>query len=601
MDKRNLLLSVIVASLACPGPLRAQPAAAATKPAWLAQSDANARTLVEAEAAFMPEPFSMFGLAEYDERVSDLGPNRESRLRAALAAAQAGLQQKLAGERDARVKQDLEVMIAAADRLRRSSELDEKLTLPWLDVGQLVFQGVKSLLSDQIPRERQQKALARLSRYAGLAPGSRALAVQARERYDERAGNAQLLRPSRLEVEQALRNSATFSAGIRKLFEQYKIEGAEPALTAIEKQLAEHADWLKQKVLPSARKQTTLPAELYAMKLEEVGIDIDPRRLLKRAQLAFVETRAAMQMLAPRVAEARGWPMRDYRDVIRALKRETIPNARLEEAYREVILQIDPIVQRERIVSVPNRPMVMRLGTPAENAAQPAPHFLPAPLFGNQGEQGQFVLTSSNPAQPDETYDDFNYGAVRWTLSAHEGRPGHELQFTSLVEHGVSMARSLFAFNSVNIEGWALYAEAEMVPFEPLDAQLIALQFRLLRAARAMLDPMLNLNLIDRERAGKVLTDDVVLSKAMARQELDRYAFNMPGQAGSYFYGYSRLLELRAETELALGEAFDRQRFNDFILAQGMLPPSLLAKAVREQFIPAHRRKTQDRKILTSQ
>jgi uncharacterized protein (DUF885 family) len=42
------------------------------------------------------------------------------------------------------------------------------------------------------------------------------------------------------------------------------------------------------------------------------------------------------------------------------------------------------------------------------------------------------------------------------------------------------------------VEGWALYAEAEMIPYEPAEGQLIALQFRMLRAARAMLDPMLN-------------------------------------------------------------------------------------------------------------
>jgi uncharacterized protein (DUF885 family) len=155
----------------------------------------------------------------------------------------------------------------------------------------------------------------------------------------------------------------------------------------------------------------------------------------------------------------------------------------------------------------------------------------------------------------------------------------------------VSLARTLFAFNSVNVEGWALYAEAEMVPYEPLDAQLMALQFRLLRAARAMLDPMLNLGMIDRERAGKVLSDDVGLSPAMVKQELDRYTFNAPGQAGSYFYGYARILELRAETELALGETFDRLAFNNFLLDQGMLPPDLLAQAVRERFVPEQQQK----------
>ncbi len=91
------------------------------------------------------------------------------------------------------------------------------------------------------------------------------------------------------------------------------------------------------------------------------------------------------------------------------------------------------------------------------------------------------------------------------------------------------------------------------LPYEPLDGQMIALQFRLLRAARAMLDPMLNLGLTDRANGERVLMEQVGLSKAMATQELDRYMVRMPGQAGSYFYGYTRILELRMQTELALG------------------------------------------------
>jgi uncharacterized protein (DUF885 family) len=160
-----------------------------------------------------------------------------------------------------------------------------------------------------------------------------------------------------------------------------------------------------------------------------------------------------------------------------------------------------------------------------------------------------------------------------------------------MIERGVSQARTLYAFNSVNVEGWALYAEAEMLPYEPVEGQMIALQFRLLRAARAMLDPMLNLGLISREDAGKVLTEQVMLSAPMARQELDRYTFRAPGQAGSYFYGYSRILQIRAETEVALGDKFDRMAFNNFLLDQGLLPPDLLAKAVREEFVPAQRAK----------
>ena len=41
------------------------------------------------------------------------------------------------------------------------------------------------------------------------------------------------------------------------------------------------------------------------------------------------------------------------------------------------------------------------------------------------------------------------------------------------------------------------------------------------------------------------------------------------------------------EADLALDNAFDRFAFNNFLLDQGPLPPNLLAKAVRDQFIPA--------------
>jgi len=320
---------------------------------------------------------------------------------------------------------------------------------------------------------------------------------------------------------------------------------------------------------------------------------MDQLVLMQRAQLEFMETRNAMQALAPLVAKDKGLQAGDYRAVIRQLKKDTIANGKLEPHYAGVNTQLEAAIRRERIVDLPARPMVMRLASEAESAAQPAPHMQPPPLIGNTGEQGQFVLPVGNPATAGkgEAYDDFNFPSAAWTLSAHEGRPGHELQFSAMVERGVSQARTLYAFNSVNVEGWALYAEAESLPYEPLDGQMIALQFRLLRAARAMLDPMLNLGMINREDAGKVLTGDVMLSSAMARQELDRYTFRAPGQAGSYFYGYARILQLRAETEVALGDKFDRLAFNNFLLDQGLLPPDLLAKAVREEFIPARKGK----------
>jgi uncharacterized protein (DUF885 family) len=185
--------------------------------------------------------------------------------------------------------------------------------------------------------------------------------------------------------------------------------------------------------------------------------------------------------------------------------------------------------------------------------------------------------------------DDFTYDAFTWTLTAHEGRPGHDLQFAALIEKGVSRARSIYAFNSVNCEGWALYAEAETKPYLPLDGQFAALQARLQRAARAILDPGLQLGSISREEAMRILREDVGLSEGTALQEVQRYTFKAPGQATAYYCGYTRLMELRAEAERLMGPKFDRLQFHDFLLAQGLLPPALLRQAVLDDFIPKHR------------
>ena len=591
------LVLALALALAAPGVALAAPATPAAKtapkpaPAWVAKSNQYAQILLKAQAPFQPEQLSFFGVPGFDDKVFDFGPDYQVRFRAATAKARDELRAKLATETDPNVRQDIEILIQAADDAIEGSEVGERMTRPWLDVGQTVFGGLQGLLSDQTAPERRAMAVKRLQAYVGQAPGSTPLATLARQRYEERA-QAGLLQPTQIEVQQSLDNLDTYRSGIKDLFAKYKIE-AGPALAELDRQLADYAAWTKSTVLPTARTTYALPPELYTLALKGVGIDIDPRTLIERAQLEFAETRNAMQQIAPLVAKAHGWSDTDYVAVIRQLKKTPIPNDKIESHYRTVVMpELDRLIAANKVVELPNRPMQMRVGTPAESAAQPAPHFLPAPLVGNTGQQGTFVLPLSNPnAGADGPYDDFNYPAGAWTLSAHEGRPGHELQFTAMVERGISLARTLYAFNSVNVEGWALYAEAEMVPYEPLDGQLIALQLRLLRASRAMHDPMLNLGLTDRDTAFAWLVDKVGLSKAMARQEVDRYTVRSPGQAGSYFHGYSQIMQLRTETEIALGDRFDRKAFNDFLLDQGLLPPKLLAKAVREQFVPQQKAK----------
>jgi uncharacterized protein (DUF885 family) len=112
---------------------------------------------------------------------------------------------------------------------------------------------------------------------------------------------------------------------------------------------------------------------------------------------------------------------------------------------------------------------------------------------------------------------------------------------------------------------------------------------RMLRAARAYLDPMLNLGLIEPAAAKRVLTEEVMLSDAFAKSEVDRYTFDSPGQATSYFYGYSHLEALRTRVEIELGAKFKEQPYHDFIINEGLLPLDLLEQAVMTRFVPSQK------------
>jgi hypothetical protein len=558
---------------------------------WVAESDGYALLVLETLARFDPERYGQLGVLGVERDVEDLRPRVYERRQEVLRQLIETLSQRLADATHPKVRQDLEILIQSMRDEARSAELERRYLLEFINVTETVFSGIHSLLDPQVPEPVRQAAPVRLRRYTGLEEGTTPIAELAKDRTRERFPVPGLVGPSAPEIEQALSDMPHFLVGIRKLFEDFGMQGNEEALSALEAQLTGYGEWVRREVLPRCRSEARLPEPIYADSLYRYGVEVDPQTLMRRARVSFQEIRNEMDALAPLVASERGWQQTGYRDVIRALKREQLEGDAILPFYRSRIRDLEAIVKREKLATLPERAIHMRLASEAETAAVPAPHLQPPRLVGNTGEYAEFVLPLRVPGREgdasDLTFDDFTFAAASWTLSVHEGRPGHEMQFASMLEAGVSTARTVFAFNSVNVEGWALYAEAVTKPYMPLEGQLISLQHRLLRASRAMLDPMINLGEIEPKQAEQFLMREVVLSAAMARQEVDRYSFRSPGQATAYYYGYSELMEIRAAAELALADAFDQLAFHDFILAQGLLPLPLLRKAVMQEFVPA--------------
>ena len=560
--------------------------ATAAQQEWVTRSNANAKLLLDIDAKYGPEGASRTGIDGLEKEVSRIGSGVFRANRADTQKALTELEPRLNLEKDTRVRQDLEIMIQASKDEIKAGDIIERLRLPYPRVAQMIFGGIRGLLDDQVPEPLRKAANVRLKKYAGLEPGYTPLAEQAEKRVREKLTDKNLLGPFKNDVEQDLANSEAYIDGIGKLFEKYNQDEYQVALAAIKKQVAAYNNFVRKEILPRAREDFRLPPELYRIALDSYGVDIPAAELATKARAAFNDLQKQMNGIAARIATQRGWASGDYRDVIRELKKDQITGEAILPHYRQRLKQVEEIVRRENLVTLPTREARIRLASAAESAAQPAPNMRPPRMIGNTGEMGEFVLPLVVPTKDGKglAADDFTYGAVSWALTVHELRPGHEMQFAKMIENGVSTARAVYAFNSANVEGWGLYSEAVMLPYLPDEGKLCSLLMRLMRAARAYLDPELQSGKITYEEARRVLREDCVLSEAMTKQELDRYTFRAPGQATSYYYGFYRLMEIRTELEQKLGPKFDVKRFHDFILEQGMLPPTLLRKALLAEF-----------------
>lgn len=564
----------------------------ADSPGWIATSNSYANQLLAVVMKHHPEVGSNEGLSEYDAKIAQPTLADEDQERQENEAVLAKLKSAAADHQPPEVAQDLQIMIRQVELQLREENFERAHKVPFLNASGAIFRGLRILLDEQTPSDRRPAAVVRIRKYAGLEPGYPPFTDILRQRVMEQMAKPGVIYPARTEVETELSRASNYVDGISALLTKYKLQGWEEPYAKLKAQLSDYDAWTKANVLPKTRTDFRLPPEEYALNLEDYGIDIPPAQLAEMAHKAFTDIQTEMKPIAEKIAQERHLPSSDYRDVIRELKKKQLVGEAILPFYEDRLKQIEKIIVEKRLVTLPDRSARIRIATAAETAQQPAPHMSPPPFLHNTGQKGEFVLPLNLPAAPgqavSEKYDDFTFDAAAWTLTAHEARPGHELQFDSMLEHGVSLARVRYAFNSTNVEGWGLYSEYLVRPYMPLEGQLVSLDYRMLRAARAFLDPELQSGKIQPADAYRVLEQDVVQSHAFAQEEVERYTYRAPGQANSYFYGYTKLIALRKDVEAAMGSKFDQKKFHDFLLAQGLLPPDLMRKAVMDGFVNAH-------------
>lgn len=168
-------------------------------------------------------------------------------------------------------------------------------------------------------------------------------------------------------------------------------------------------------------------------------------------------------------------------------------------------------------------------------------------------------------------------------LAYHEGIPGHHMQIAIAQElETIPMFRK-FNFYTAYVEGWGLYSE--LVPkeigfYEDPYSDFGRLAMELWRSCRLVVDTGIHAKKWTREQGIEYYKNNTPNAESDCIKMVERHIV-MPGQATAYKIGMNKIVELREEAKVWLGEDFDIREFHDVVLNNGALPLNVLEEMVQ--------------------
>lgn len=554
------------------------------KPLWIQQSDKIAEEFTKSLASLQPEFGSEMGYKEFDSLGLLLNQQTEERNRKLFVKWITRLNQEIKKTSDEELKTDFRVLQNwlqnQVDNIQSSRSAHEVEFAP---AAKFIYQNLQTLINPQSSPDRKQAGVDRFKVYIQgddqNPPLLQAMTENFRTRLAQYKRQSPLL-PLRGEVEQYLQDADTYLAGIEELLKSSGRSDWQEVFATFKKQISTYNNFVKKEVLKNSRKDPRLPLDIYTQILKRRGIERTPQELITTGLNDYQKLYQKFCDQALIVAKKNGFAQSTPVEVIKILKSKPVTSVNEVEAlYKKADERLAKIMTENDLISVPASPLKIRIAGDAESKAVPIPHLNSPPLINNQGARPEFVVPSSSEGLP---FDDFSSADAAIILTAHEGRPGHDMQFSQMLDQGVSVIRSRYAVNNVNIEGWALYAEDLVYPYLTAEEQLFAIQTRLWRVARMFLDPQLQLGLIADQRVIDVFTKELGVSTTMANLELKRYKYNDIAQAPSYYEGYLLVKQMNEDAKKRLGTKFNLKCFNDRLLSFGLLPLRISNERMKE-------------------
>ncbi len=369
----------------------------------------------------------------------------------------------------------------------------------------------------------------------------------------------------------------------------------EKAATALEAAVKAHQAWLERTLLPAAKADFRLGADLWDRRLAFV-LDSPLRRAeIRRRAEAELERVHADMLEASRRVLARSEPARalpksptraerlaTIRAALEVVYRDLPDEARLVEVARDALRRTTDFVREKRLLTLPDDPVEIIVMPEFERGVAIAYCDSPGPLEGPS--QRTFYAVAPLPAawtaeQKRSFLREYNLVSID-DLSIHEAMPGHHVQIAHANRYP-SKLRALLASGSF-IEGWAVYAERLMVDAgyraDDPRMRLVQLKWYLRSITNALMDQQIHAGRMTEDEAMKLMTEQGFQEEREAAGKWRR-ALVTATQLSTYFVGYQEHADLRALAEKRAGRAFELRAYHDRLLSFGS-PPGRFARAL---------------------
>ena len=370
------------------------------------------------------------------------------------------------------------------------------------------------------------------------------------------------------------------------------------AIDGLKKAVEEQQTWLDTTLVPNAKGDFRIGAELYDQKLKfALNSSLSRAEIGERARAELKRVRQDMYGIAQTVLKdkpgAPALPANPSDEQQQAAIEAALELAYADKPARDKVVddakaalaQSTEFVRKHDLMTLPDSPVDIILMPEFQRGVAVAYCDSPGPLDKNLKT---FYAVSPipddwNDKQVDSFLREYNSRMIH-LLSIHEGTPGHYLEgwhsgkFPSTLR--AVLRSGLFA------EGWAVYTERMMQEQGYLDNDplfhLVQLKFYLRTISNAILDQGVHVDNWTREQAMHLMTHDAFQQESEASGKWVRAQLTS-AQLPTYFVGAQEHFDTRKAVQDKQGAKFNLKAYHDQMLSYGAPPVRFARQLMLDQ------------------